>query len=233
MIKSMGIYQVSERPLRIAILHTATRVFIVVAIAIAVHFLIGWVELRAAVLAPRSQGLVLGGVLLIVVLVYAILIAIPFVPGIEIGVSLMMIRGAEIAPVVYLATVVGLVAAFLAGRFVSYDWLHRVLLDLRLKRACGFLETIKNLNRQQRLEMLHAALPAWLRPVAINFRYMTLAALINLPGNSFIGGGGGICMMAGLSRLFTPWGVILTIVLAVAPVPILVLWFGTGVLGPK
>jgi len=168
-----------------------------------------------------------------VVLAYAVLIAIPFVPGVEIGLSLLMIRGADIAPVVYLATVFGLCAAFLAGRFLSYDWLHRIFMDLRLRRAGEFLERTENLSRQQRVEMLRAGLPAWLGGFAVNFRYVTLGALINLPGNSLIGGGGGICLLVGLSRLFTPWVVILTIALAVSPVPLLVILFGADFLGAK
>jgi hypothetical protein len=198
-----------------------------------VHFLIQWVEERAASFPEGSQLMLLSSLLLVVVLVYAILIAIPFVPGIEIGVSLMMIRGAEIAPVVYLATILGLMTAFLAGRFMSYDWLYRIFSDLRLRRACRFLEGTKYLNRRQRLEVLREGMPIWLGKYAINFRYLTLGLLINLPGNSLIGGGGGICLMAGLSRLFTPWVVIVTIAVAVSPVPLLVWFYGTGILGGK
>jgi len=211
----------------------AGRIAIIVAIAFGAHFLIQWVETRAGDLPQASQGFLLGGVLFLILCAYAILIALPFVPGIEIGLSLLMIRGAEIAPIVYLATVIGLVTAFLAGRFMSYDWLHRVFMDLRLRRASGFLVRTKNLTRTERLDMLRAGLPNWLSGFAINFRYVSLGLVINLPGNSLIGGGGGICLLAGLSRLFTPWVTIATIALAVSPVPILVWIFGTGILGAK
>ncbi|MEE9428676.1 MAG: hypothetical protein V3V25_11055 [Paracoccaceae bacterium] len=229
----MGIGQATDRPRAVALLHTAIRIAIIIGIAFGAHFLIQWVEGRAAELPPESSTLLLGGVLFVVILAYAALIAIPFVPGVEIGVSLMMIRGTDIAPAVYLATVSGLTAAFLAGRYLSYDWLHRVLRDLHLRRACKFIERIKRKSRQDRLAMLRDTLPTWLRGGAINFRYVTLAVLINLPGNSLIGGGGGICLMAGLSRLFTPWVVILTIALAVLPVPALVWWLGVDFLGHK
>lgn len=199
----------------------------------AAHYLIQWVEVRTALLAPDTQGAVLNGVLIAVAIAYAALIAVPFVPGIEIGITLMMIRGAEVAPMVYIATVAGLLAAYFIGRFVSYDWLHRVLMDLRLKRACRFLERTKDLARQQRLDMLRGWLPDWLGGVALNFRYVTLALLINLPGNAVAGGGGGICMMAGWSRLFAPWLVVLTIALAVLPVPALVWFSGIDILGSK
>ncbi len=229
----MGIQHIKQRSLATAIIFTAIRVGIVVGIAVGAHFLIQWVETRAQDLPPNSQGFVLGGILLVVVLAYAVLIAIPFVPGIEIGVSLMMIRGSEVAPVVYLATVLGLVAAFLAGRYLSYDWLHQVLMDLRLKRACNFLERIKGMNRQQRLDTLRGVLPNWAQGFAIKFRYVMLALLINIPGNSLIGGGGGISFLAGLTRLFSPWVTVLAIAVAVAPVPLLVWLYGSGILGAK
>lgn len=175
----------------------------------------------------------MGGLIVAIVVTYAALMALPFVPGIEIGVSLMMIRGPEVAPAVYLATVSGLTVAFLAGRYMSYDWLHQVFMDLRLRRACAFLERSKDLDRNERLDFLRSRLPKWLGGVALNFRYVTLALLLNLPGNAIIGGGGGICLMAGLSRLFAPWIMVLTIALAVSPVPILVWVLGIEILGSK
>lgn len=54
-----------------------------------------------------------------------------------------------------------------------------------------------------------------------------LFIVINLPGNIFVGGGGGIAMIAGASRLYTLPGFLVTIVLAVAPVPLAILIFGT------
>ncbi|KKL56965.1 hypothetical protein LCGC14_2240120, partial [marine sediment metagenome] len=41
---------------------------------------------------------------------------------------------------------------------------------------------------------------------------------------ALIGGGGGICLMAGLSRMFAALPVLVTLAVAVAPVP-LVVWF--------
>lgn len=164
-------------------------------------------------------------------LVYSILIALPFVPGIEIGVTLLMIRGADIAPMVYLATVLGLLLAFMAGCFLKYEWLERIFRDLRLTSACAFLENTAKLDRDARFDVLRDRLPSWLAESAIRFRYFTLAILLNLPGNAVIGGGGGICLLAGLSRLFSVWQVVLTIILAVLPVPAMVWLFGTGILG--
>lgn len=218
-------------PLRSAILRTAFRVALILVIAVSAHFLMQWVELQSKSLPPAAQDAVLRGFLTVMVLAYAVLIAIPFVPGVEIGLSLLMMRGADVAPAIYLATVVGLMTAFLAGRFISYNWLRRALLDLRLKRAAAFLDRIQELPRHQRLSLLRVNLPPRIGNLAINFRYLSVALLVNLPFNTLIGGGGGICLIAGLSRLFSTWIFALTIALAVAPVPALVWIFGIKILG--
>jgi len=44
--------------------------------------------------------------------------------------------------------------------------------------------------------------------------------VLNLPGNSLVGGGGGIAFIAGLSGMFSYIGFILAIAIAVAPVPV-------------
>ena len=54
---------------------------------------------------------------------FVILLAIPFVPGAEIGLTLLAVFGAAIAPLVYGATVLALVIAFLIGRLIPDDWL--------------------------------------------------------------------------------------------------------------
>ena len=56
--------------------------------------------------------------------------------------------------------------------------------------------------------------------------YLALAVALNIPGNYLIGGGGGIALFAGVSRLFSVPGFVITIMLAVAPVPLAVMIFG-------
>jgi len=58
-----------------------------------------------------------------------------------------------------------------------------------------------------------------------------LALLINLPGNSLIGGGGGILLVAGPSRLFSLPALVVTLILATAPVPLAVWLMGANILG--
>ena len=50
---------------------------------------------------------------------------------------------------------------------------------------------------------------------------LVLGILFNLPGNSVLGGGGGIALICGMSRLFKWQWFLLTVILVTAPVPLL------------
>jgi hypothetical protein len=52
-------------------------------------------------------------------------------------------------------------------------------------------------------------------------RYLSIAILFNMPGNYLIGGGGGISLTCGISRRISWKRFLLTIILAVSPVPLL------------
>jgi hypothetical protein len=205
-----------------AAMRIALRIGIVLGIAWGAHLLMGW---AAATADDPDLGMRIG-LIVLTLAIYAILLAIPFVPGVEIGLTLMAMEGAWIAPWIYLATVCGLSIAYTAGAHLPYTLLHRIFADLRLHRAAEMLHAIQPLDRQTRLDLLRDRLPQWLRTLASRFRYVLLALLVNLPGNSVIGGGGGILFLAGFSRVFHPFAVLATIVVAVAPVPLLVWGFG-------
>lgn len=190
-----------------------------------VHLALTWATDQAQLGHAHLRFWVLAGFLL----VYALLIALPFVPGIEIGVTLMMMEGPWIVPWIYLATTIGLTVAFFAGEWMPYARLHRILGDLHLHRACRLVERVQPLSRLERLRILQDRAPKWLRPFVSSFRYALLAVLINLPGNALVGGGGGLLFMAGFSRLFHPAATLLTMAVAVAPVPIAVWAFGVDI----
>ena len=217
-------------PLRGALLRTLLRLAAVVALAYGVHLALGWVMAWTETMPPTTGSALRIAILGAALIAYALLIAIPFVPGIEIGVSLILMRGAEVAVLVYLATVLGLALAYFAGRLMPYRWLYRLFEDLRLRRACRLLARIQPLSPDRRLALLRQRLPGWLGSWAVSYRYLLLAGLINLPGSMLIGGGGGICMVAGLTRLFKPRATVLTIALAVLPFPIAVWFWGPGLL---
>ncbi len=209
-------------PLPLAILRSALRLFALVAIAYLLHRLINWAQPQ---LEASSYSWAMPGLTIAMLLLYALLIAIPFVPGIEIGLSLLMISGPDWALPVWIATTLGLALALIAGCRVPYTWLRRVFEDLRLTRASALLERIQPLTTAERVALLQSHLPARIGPRILRFRYLALAALINIPGNSVIGGGGGIALLAGLSGLFRLPVALFTVALATAPVPLMVWLF--------
>ena len=159
-------------------------------------------------------------------LLYALSLALPFVPGVEIGLMLMAAAGPEMGYLVYLCTVIGLCIAFVAGRLVPPLVLARLAGEFGLRRAEAFLTRFAALPRDEVFPTLVAAAPNRFAAVLLRQRYLALALLLNMPGNFVLGGGGGIAMMAGLSRVFSPPLFLLMTMLAVAPVPLAVAWFG-------
>ena len=143
-------------------------------------------------------------------------------PGIEVGISLLLLKGAAIAPLVYAATVLGLILAFVVGRFLPHTWLHGFLADMRLKRACQLVDRLAPMTGAERLAHLTDRAPGWAKPLIGPWRYALLAVLLNLPGNMVIGGGGGIAFTAGFTRLFRPGWTTAAIALAVLPVPFMI-----------
>lgn len=162
-------------------------------------------------------------------LAYAVLIAIPFVPGVEIGLALIGMLGPPIVFLVYVSTLAGLFLAFVAGRLIPLTGLIGLLTDLRFQKASQVLETIEPMDREGRLAFLVSKAPNRFVPTLLRHRYLALAIVINLPGNIVIGGGGGIALMAGASKLYSVPGFLATIVLAVAPAPLAILLFGATV----
>ena len=223
----MGSEDITLPPLWLGTVRLAARLAVIAVAAYGIHLIMDWATTQAA----ENDSLMIG-VLTVLLLAYALLIAVPFMPGIEIGVSLLILKGAAIAPLVYGATMLGLLLAFAAGRMLPHTWLHNVLADLRLKRACLLVDRLAPMTREERLAHLTDRAPAWLKPIIGPWRYLVLAALINIPGNAVIGGGGGIAFTAGFSRLFRPSWTALTIAVAVLPVPLTVWLTGTTRLLP-
>lgn len=162
---------------------------------------------------------------------YAVLLAIPFVPGVEIGLALIGVLGPPIVFLVYVCTVAGLLIAFLVGRLLPVDRLAGLFGAVGLHRASRLLATVAPMDAQQRREFLLSNAPRGAIPFLLRHRYIALALVVNLPGNIVLGGGGGISMVAGASRLYAPVPFLATVMLAVAPVPLAILIFGPRILG--
>ena len=158
---------------------------------------------------------------------YSILLAIPFVPGAEVGVAMMTVLGPAIALLVYVCTVAGLSLSFLVGRMIPTSALIRFTEDINFDRTNKLLKDIEAREKQERLAYLVSIAPNRFIPALLRFRYLALGIALNIPGNFLIGGGGGIALFAGISRLYSFIGFLITIVIAVAPIPLAVLIFGT------
>ena len=181
-----------------------------------------WIHLQVLSLSGIGQSRVVLGVLALALIGYTVVIAVPFFPGIEIGIALLLMEGAAIAPFVYAATVAGLFGAFLVGHLLPPEALAGTFRDLRLLRTAALLERLKTVPPEARLQSLSARLPGWLARPLVGWRYVTIALLVNLPGTIALGGGGGILMVAGVSGLFSPRLVLLTLFIATLPVPLAV-----------
>lgn len=157
---------------------------------------------------------------------YIGLLALPFVPGAEIGIAMLTAFGAAIAPLVYAATVVSMILAYGVGRLLPITALEQLLSFLRMRRAADLVARAAPLAREERLAMLLDGAPPRTVALALRHRYIALALSVNIPGNAVIGGGGGIMLMAGLSGIFAPVSTLLAIVVAVSPVPLAVMLLG-------
>lgn len=160
----------------------------------------------AAATEPVSAWLETGSdnplVLIVVTAIYAILLAIPFVPAVEIGLIIMVMFGKTGALCAYLATMIGLSLAWLVGRHLVEG---RQALPERAQQIIA------------RVQKRMPGLPAGIAPV------FALAVLLNMPGNTAVGGGGGISMLYGAGRLLSWPAFAVTAGVATAIVPLLFL----------
>ena len=154
---------------------------------------------------------------------YVVLMALPFMPGIEIGLMLMAMLGVGGIVLVYLCTVLALSLSFLAGRLLPPRYIARALGWMRLERARRLVTELETLNEEERFRFLARSTPSRIVPFLLRHRYLVLAVLFNFPGNVIIGDGGGIALIAGMSRLFSFPKYVLLVCLAITPVPLLFL----------
>lgn len=157
---------------------------------------------------------------------YIALLALPFVPGAEIGLAMLAALGPAIAPLIYICTVASMILAFAVGRFLPIVMLERALSLLRMRRAAALVARAAPLSQEERLAMLLDGQSKRVLSLALRYRYVALALAVNTPGNSIIGGGGGIMILAGLSGIFSPLWTFLAVALAVSPVPLAVMFLG-------
>lgn len=199
-------------------------VVVLIALAILSGEMIGGTAL-AVLESVQSGRETLSGhwLMLVILLAYVLLLAVPFVPGAEIGVMLMMVLGADGAPLVYGATVAGLLLAYSIGRQIPETSLQHLFERVGFVRAAKLLRQRQILDPLERQRLSARQLPAgWMAWLALR-PVLVIAVLLNMPGNSLVGGGGGIALVTGVSRMIGYRQFGLCVLVAVAPVP-LVVW---------
>ncbi len=153
---------------------------------------------------------------------YLLLLALPFVPGVELGLLIMVFFGRDGIIAAYLATIGGLCLAYAAARFLPNKMTSRWVTRLGLSDAAE--DPGAAINGMVANAKVTGRLAGKFGSFLLDHRYLTLATCLNLPGNSVLGGGGGIAFLCGLSGQFHWRRFILTVVLATAPIPLLVLF---------
>ena len=153
-------------------------------------------------------------------LLYILLMALPFMPGIEIGLAVMILLGSKGALLIYLSTVLALSISFVIGRMTPPHLIRQLLDWFHLYKASALVAQLEPLDQQQRLKLLYEKAPSKLVPFLLKHRYLAIVAILNLPGNALIGGGGGIGVIAGMSKIFPFYAFISVVAVATAPVPL-------------
>jgi hypothetical protein len=171
---------------------------------------------------PEHEHIVIT-VLWFAIVVYVLWMALPFVPGVELGLALMLMLGTRGVVLVYLCTLLSLSLSFTIGRLIPLNSFARFLGWLHLYKAQNLVLQLEPLNSEEKLNFLLRSAPSKIIPFLLKHRYLVIAIALNIPGNALIGGGGGIGLITGMSRLYPFPRYILLVSLAITPLPLLIL----------
>lgn len=155
------------------------------------------------------------------ILVYAVCMMLPFMPAIELGLLLLAMLDIQGVVWLYLVTVVALTASYGIGRLIPVSMLKKVFEYLHFHRASDLLCCAGECGEKEQINRFIEQAPKRLIPFLLRHRYCVFAVAINTPGNMIIGGAGGIAMMSGFSRIYGFGRFVLTVLIAVSPLPIL------------
>lgn len=154
-------------------------------------------------------------VLVLTAVAYALLLAIPFVPGVELGWFIIGVFGKPGLIAAWLSTVAGLSLSYaLAHTFKHHPMLRR-LSQAREGLLQAEPDTLLPLRRALRYGVCFY----------VKHPYLFVFLTLNIPGNWVIGGGGGIAAMTGLVPGIQYWRFLVVCATATGIVPLL-LWLG-------
>jgi hypothetical protein len=208
-----------SEPAAIAAPRRLVRLAFIISAVIVLNYLGGWVVMQINFQVWPQHSDMIDLIIVAVVITYVLSMMLPFVPGIEIGLALMLFLGPGGVALVYGCTQIALALSFMIGRFVPMRAIAPVLRTLQLDRAADMLLAVEKVDPAQRVQYLMSRAPRnWVSALLRN-RYLALAIVINLPGNAAMGGAGGIGAIAGMSRLFGFRHYLLVVFVATSPVP--------------
>ncbi len=195
-------------------------------IFISIAVVLWWLDMTSLISNLNQDNSQAGLYLLILsCLCYALLVMLPFVPGVELGYVIMMAFGLEGIIAVYISTAFSLSLGFLIGYF-SRDHTVIAVLKNKLERQNNSLHNTNIYSNSAYKK--GAQLITYILKRFRSQPYFAVFLLLNLPGNALIGGGGGIALMAGASGQLQPYKYLLTVLLATSIIPVLLI-FGLGV----
>jgi hypothetical protein len=154
-------------------------------------------------------------------LAYAVCMMLPFMPAIELGLLLLAMLDIQGVVWLYLVTVFALTTSYGIGRVIPVSMLKKLFEYLHFHRASDLLCCAGECGEKEQIDRFIKHAPKRLVPFLLRHRYCVFAVAINTPGNMIIGGAGGIAMMSGFSRIYGFGQFILTVLIAVSPLPIL------------
>src|SRR4030065_1886198 len=143
----------------------AAKIALLVGILLFLNYAIGWfAKLLAYRMCPRHFTMALFALIASVVS-YTLLWAIPFLPGIEVGLMLMAMLGVKGIILVYCCTILALSLSFLFGRLLPPRDLERALGWFHLKKARDLVLDLAPLDEEDRLRFLLQRAPSRVRPL--------------------------------------------------------------------
>jgi len=160
-------------------------------------------------------------VAVILLIVYAICMMLPYLPAIELGLILLAMLDIQGILILYLVTVAALTISYAIGRTIPVSVLQTLFRFLHLKKASELFCARGECDESEQINRFIEHAPKRMVPFLLKHRYGVLAVLVNTPGNMIIGGAGGIAMVSGLSRVFGPVKFVATVLLAVSPLPLI------------